>query len=89
MEFNLLADAEARSPALSLSDSGTPQHDAACKGQDNSGQSIIYSLIKTHKHYNQGESCETKVSKSVYTKVIHEFMMYYDLRPNLQYTKVT
>ncbi|XP_053477158.1 pituitary homeobox 3 [Ictalurus furcatus] len=36
MEFNLLADAEARSPALSLSDSGTPQHDAACKGQDNS-----------------------------------------------------
>lgn len=37
MEFNLLADTEARSPALSLSDSGTPQHDAACKGQDNSG----------------------------------------------------
>ena len=38
MDFNLLTDSEARSPALSLSDSGTPQHDQGCKGQDNSGQ---------------------------------------------------
>ncbi|MBN3295888.1 LIPP lipase, partial [Amia calva] len=36
MDFNLLTDSEARSPALSLSDSGTPQHDQGCKGQDNS-----------------------------------------------------
>ncbi|MGH0122517.1 UNVERIFIED_CONTAM: hypothetical protein FKN15_049331 [Acipenser sinensis] len=36
MDFNLLTDSEARSPALSLSDSGTPQHDPGCKGQDNS-----------------------------------------------------
>uniref|UniRef100_A0A8C2DPF0 Homeobox protein n=1 Tax=Cyprinus carpio TaxID=7962 RepID=A0A8C2DPF0_CYPCA len=36
MDFNLLADSEARSPALSLSDSGTPQHEPGCKGQDNS-----------------------------------------------------
>ncbi|XP_039233842.1 pituitary homeobox 3 isoform X1 [Pipra filicauda] len=36
MDFNLLADAEARSPALSLSDSGTPQHEHSCKGQDHS-----------------------------------------------------
>jgi len=38
MDFNLLADAEARSPALSLSDSGTPQHEHSCKGQDHSGE---------------------------------------------------
>ncbi|KAG7253324.1 hypothetical protein CRUP_018756 [Coryphaenoides rupestris] len=36
MDFNLLADSEARSPALSLSGSGTPQHDPGCKGQDHS-----------------------------------------------------
>ncbi|XP_061084223.1 pituitary homeobox 3 isoform X1 [Conger conger] len=36
MDFNLLTDSEARSPALSLSDSGTPQHDQGCKGQENS-----------------------------------------------------
>ncbi|XP_026165838.1 pituitary homeobox 3 [Mastacembelus armatus] len=36
MDFNLLTDSEARSPALSLSDAGTPQHDQGCKGQDNS-----------------------------------------------------
>ncbi|NXB76794.1 PITX3 protein, partial [Donacobius atricapilla] len=36
MDFNLLADTEARSPALSLSDSGTPQHEHSCKGQDHS-----------------------------------------------------
>ncbi|XP_028845938.1 pituitary homeobox 3 [Denticeps clupeoides] len=36
MDFNLLADSEARSPALSLSDAGTPQHDPGCKGQENS-----------------------------------------------------
>lgn len=36
MDFNLLGDSEARSPALSLSDSGTPQHDPGCKGQDTS-----------------------------------------------------
>ncbi|XP_056879279.1 pituitary homeobox 3-like [Takifugu flavidus] len=35
MDFNLLTDNEARSP-LSLSDSGTPQHDPGCKGQDHS-----------------------------------------------------
>ncbi|KAI5627714.1 pituitary homeobox 3, partial [Silurus asotus] len=54
MEFNLLADAEARSPALSLSDAGTPQHDAACKGQDNSGQSPGTILLHNNilKHYN-------------------------------------
>ncbi|XP_028324291.1 pituitary homeobox 3 [Gouania willdenowi] len=34
MDFNLLSGGEARSPALSLSDSGTPQHDPGCKGQD-------------------------------------------------------
>lgn len=38
MDFNLLADTEARSPALSLSDSGTPQHEHSCKGQDHSGE---------------------------------------------------
>lgn len=38
MDFNLLTDSEPRSPTLSLSDSGTPQHDPGCKGQDNSGQ---------------------------------------------------
>ena len=37
MDFSLL-DSEARSPTLSLSDSGTPQHEPACKGQDTSGQ---------------------------------------------------
>ncbi|TFK00325.1 ADP-ribosylation factor-like protein 8B [Platysternon megacephalum] len=36
MDFNLLTDSEARSPALSLSDSGTPQHEHSCKGQDHS-----------------------------------------------------
>ncbi|XP_030581097.1 pituitary homeobox 3 [Archocentrus centrarchus] len=36
MDFNLLTDSDARSPALSLSDSGTPQHDQGCKGQDHS-----------------------------------------------------
>ncbi|XP_068424220.1 pituitary homeobox 3 [Clinocottus analis] len=36
MDFNLLTDSEARSPALSLSDSGTPQHEPGCKGQDTS-----------------------------------------------------
>lgn len=58
MDFNLLTDSEARSPALSLSDSGTPQHDPGCKGQDNSGQfiymyishnlqKIVHSLLKS------------------------------------------
>ncbi|KAG7265227.1 hypothetical protein CRUP_005430 [Coryphaenoides rupestris] len=32
MDFNLLADSEARSPALSLSGSGTPQHDPGMQG---------------------------------------------------------
>ena len=41
MDFNLLTEAEARSPALSLSDSGTPQHEQSCKGQDTSGQSSL------------------------------------------------
>ncbi|XP_037128289.1 pituitary homeobox 3 [Syngnathus acus] len=36
MDFNLLTDGDARSPALSLSDSGTPQHDQGCKGQESS-----------------------------------------------------
>lgn len=36
MDFNLLTDGEARSPALSLSDAGTPQHEAGCKGQEHS-----------------------------------------------------
>ncbi|XP_008427186.1 pituitary homeobox 3 isoform X1 [Poecilia reticulata] len=36
MDFNLLTDSETRSPALSLSDSGTPQHESGCKGQDQS-----------------------------------------------------
>lgn len=47
MDFNLLTDSEARSPALSLSDSGTPQHDPGCKGQDNSGQ---YGFMFNHQH---------------------------------------
>lgn len=47
MDFNLLTDSEARSPALSLSDSGTPQHDPGCKGQDNSGQ---YIFMFNHQH---------------------------------------
>lgn len=38
MDFNLLTDSDARSPALSLSDSGTPQHDQGCKGQESSGK---------------------------------------------------
>ncbi|KAG9344621.1 hypothetical protein JZ751_011293, partial [Albula glossodonta] len=42
MDFNLLTDSEARSPALSLSDSGTPQHDQGCKGQDNSVFKVIF-----------------------------------------------
>lgn len=46
MDFNLLTDSEARSPALSLSDSGTPQHDPGCKGQDNSGQFIHHTTYK-------------------------------------------
>lgn len=48
MDFNLLTDSEARSPALSLSDSGTPQHDQGSKGQDNSGSfpRIPYIYIK-------------------------------------------
>ncbi|XP_035770868.1 pituitary homeobox 3 [Neolamprologus brichardi] len=37
MDFNLLTDGDPRSPALSLSDSGTPQHDPGCKGLDQSG----------------------------------------------------
>lgn len=41
MEFGLLSEAEARSPALSLSDAGTP-HPAlpehGCKGQEHSGE---------------------------------------------------
>ena len=41
MEFSLLSEAEARSPALSLSDAGTP-HPAlpehGCKGQEHSGE---------------------------------------------------
>lgn len=41
MDFNLLTDSDPRSPALSLSDSGTPQHDPGCKGLDQSGQSDL------------------------------------------------
>lgn len=41
MDFNLLTDGDPRSPALSLSDSGTPQHDPGCKGLDQSGQSDL------------------------------------------------
>lgn len=47
MDFNLLADAEARSPALSLSDSGTPQHEHSCKGQDHSGECKAQDTRKT------------------------------------------
>ncbi|MEQ2203757.1 hypothetical protein XENOCAPTIV_003188 [Xenoophorus captivus] len=36
MDFTLLTDSETRSPALSLSDSGTPQHEPGCKGQEQS-----------------------------------------------------
>nr|XP_056705706.1 pituitary homeobox 3 [Euleptes europaea] len=36
MEFNLLTDSEAHSPALSLSEAGTPQHEQSCKGQEHS-----------------------------------------------------
>ncbi|XP_053243957.1 pituitary homeobox 3 isoform X2 [Podarcis raffonei] len=36
MEFNLLTDSEAHSPNLSLSESGTPQHEHSCKGQEHS-----------------------------------------------------
>lgn len=54
MDFNLLADSEARSPALSLSDSGTPQHEPGCKGQDNSGQYMFnhqYTKIRFYHAY--------------------------------------
>uniref|UniRef100_A0A3Q2CS37 Paired-like homeodomain 3 n=1 Tax=Cyprinodon variegatus TaxID=28743 RepID=A0A3Q2CS37_CYPVA len=50
MDFNLLTDSETRSPALSLSDAGTPQHEAGCKGQDHSGQSgnsFLYSFLQS------------------------------------------
>lgn len=50
MDFNLLADAEARSPALSLSDSGTPQHEHSCKGQDHSGECKAQDRRKTLTH---------------------------------------
>lgn len=50
MDFNLLADAEARSPALSLSDSGTPQHEHSCKGQDHSGECKAQDARKTLTH---------------------------------------
>ncbi|KAJ7324447.1 hypothetical protein JRQ81_017467 [Phrynocephalus forsythii] len=36
MEFNLLTDSEGHSPPLSLSESGTPQHEHSCKGQEHS-----------------------------------------------------
>ncbi|XP_066477725.1 pituitary homeobox 3 [Tiliqua scincoides] len=36
MEFNLLADSDAHSPALSLSESGAPQHEHNCKEQEHS-----------------------------------------------------
>ncbi|XP_054839648.1 pituitary homeobox 3 [Eublepharis macularius] len=36
MEFNLLTDSEAHSPALSLSEAGTPQHEHSCKGPEQS-----------------------------------------------------
>nr|XP_057912668.1 pituitary homeobox 3 [Doryrhamphus excisus] len=36
MDFNLLTDSDARSPVLSLSDSGTPHHDQGSKGQESS-----------------------------------------------------
>ena len=55
MDFNLLADSEARSPALSLSDSGTPQHDQGCKGQDHSGESDGALLFM-----NQGDRLEVQ-----------------------------
>lgn len=54
MDFNLLTDSEARSPALSLSDSGTPQHDQGCKGQDNSGK-IIRPTVHRPNHHNDLE----------------------------------
>lgn len=41
MEFGLLSEAEARSPALSLSDAGTPHPplpEHGCKGQEHSGE---------------------------------------------------
>uniref|UniRef100_A0A8D2IS01 Homeobox protein n=1 Tax=Varanus komodoensis TaxID=61221 RepID=A0A8D2IS01_VARKO len=38
MEFHLLTDSEARSPALSLPDSGTPQQEHGCQGHDHSGK---------------------------------------------------
>lgn len=45
MEFGLLSEAEARSPALSLSDAGTPHPplpEHSCKGQEHSGERTPY-----------------------------------------------
>ncbi|XP_038614186.1 pituitary homeobox 3 [Tachyglossus aculeatus] len=36
MDFNLLSETEARSPALSLSDAGTPRPEPGCKGPEHS-----------------------------------------------------
>lgn len=41
MEFGLLSETEAQSPALSLSDAGTPHPplpEHSCKGQEHSGE---------------------------------------------------
>lgn len=63
MDFNLLTDSEARSPALSLSDSGTPQHDPGCKGQDNSGQFIyMYTSHNIQKIVRNSEKCSFEFS---------------------------
>ena len=45
MEFGLLSEAEARSPALSLSDAGTPHPplpEHGCKGQEHSGERVPF-----------------------------------------------
>lgn len=45
MEFGLLSEAEARSPALSLSDAGTPHPpipEHGCKGQEHSGERATF-----------------------------------------------
>lgn len=69
MEFNLLTDSEPRSPALSLSDAGTPQHEQGCKGQDNSGQFTptqrIFSLLPlvAFHHPEQGWARVTKLTE--------------------------
>lgn len=81
MDFNLLADSEARSPALSLSDSGTPQHDPGCKGQENSGQSTSMAVIN---HVNNNDSNLIIIPSIIITIAARENVF---IRPN--HNKIT